>query len=55
MIKDIIDKINRTDKKRLFKFCVIGGSGLAINTIILYLLTDVAAWITCIPQLLLVL
>ena len=30
------------DRKRLFKFCVIGGSGLGIHTGILYLLTDEA-------------
>ncbi|MBT3363392.1 MAG: GtrA family protein [Chloroflexi bacterium] len=30
------------NKKRLFRFCAIGGSGLVFNTGILYLLTDTA-------------
>jgi len=44
MIAKLKEKLNKIDKKRLFKFCVIGGSGLGINTLILYLLTDVAGW-----------
>ena len=44
MIAKLKEKIKEIDKKRLFKFCVIGGSGLAVNTLVLYLLTDVANW-----------